>query len=206
VALRERERPRLEMVRRLHNNVLEAEAILAGAGLPPEQQSAARIGERFDNWCAEFAASIKAEGMTLKERECIAHFVAVTQRLRPHLLECYGVGGLPRTNNAMEGFIRRVKSRYRRISGRKNWNRYLLRYGRRIVFYEPAGAANAATADATPSVHGVERSRWCAARAEQQQRETEQLQPYRFRHQRLAFLANLEARWTAATSSTGLLP
>ncbi len=204
--MRERERPRLESVRRMQQQVLEAAALLAGADLPPEQQSSTVIGERFDRWCAELAVSSQAAGVGPKERECLAHFVAVTARLRPHLLECYRVRGLPRTNNDMEGFIRRVKSRYRRISGRKNWNRYLLRYGRRIVFYEPVGAARAAPAGAAPSVSGVARARWRAARAEQRDRQTEQLQQYRFRHKRGAFLANLEARWAAASSGTGPLP
>ena len=36
----------------------------------------------------------------------------------------------------MERCIRRIKTQYRRISGRKNWNAYLLRYGRSVVYYE----------------------------------------------------------------------
>jgi hypothetical protein len=36
----------------------------------------------------------------------------------------------------MEGFIRQIKARYRRISGRKNWNAYLLRHGRNAPFYD----------------------------------------------------------------------
>jgi hypothetical protein len=34
----------------------------------------------------------------------------------------------------MEGCIRVIKTRYRRISGRKNWDGYLLRYGRRVTY------------------------------------------------------------------------
>src|SRR6266852_5654920 len=36
----------------------------------------------------------------------------------------------------MERSIRRLKTRYRRISGRKNWNAYVLRYGRSAAYYE----------------------------------------------------------------------
>jgi len=41
----------------------------------------------------------------------------------PRLFHCDDVAGMPRTNSDLEGFIRSVKTRYRRISGRKNWNR-----------------------------------------------------------------------------------
>jgi len=47
--------------------------------------------------------------------------------LRSHLVQCYDQEGFPRTNNEMERSIRALKTRYRRISGRKNWNSYLLR-------------------------------------------------------------------------------
>ena len=32
--------------------------------------------------------------------------------------------------------IRAIKHRYRRISGRKSWNSYLLRYGRYVAHFE----------------------------------------------------------------------
>ena len=147
-----------------------------------------------------------AEGVPATEQRAIAHFVAVTQRLRPHLLECYAVAGLPRTNNDMEGFIRRVKSRYRRISGRKNWNRYLLRYGRRIVYDEPGPGLNGGAAGSAPPLGAVDRATWRAARTEQKGRQREQLQQYRFRHQRVACLAAIEVRWAAVSSSTDPLP
>ena len=56
--------------------------------------------------------------------------------LRPHLVQCYDREDFPRTNNDMERSIRRLKTRYRRISGRKNWNAYVLRYGRSAAYYE----------------------------------------------------------------------
>lgn len=206
VALREQERARLDSARRMQQWVLEAEALLAGTALLPEERTPERIGAPFDRWCADLLIQSQAPEVAAVEQRAIAHFGAVTGRLRPHLLECYTVPGLPRTNNEMEGFIRQVKSRYRRISGRKNWNRYLLRYGRRIVYYEPSGWAGQAAAHGGPPLGPVDRTAWRAARAAQQARQTEQLTQYRFRHKQAECLAALEARWAAASAGTGVLP
>jgi len=62
-----------------------------------------------------------------------AHLLKVLTHLRPGLVHCYDVKGFPRTNNEMERTIRAIKMHYRRISGRKNWNNYLLRYGRCVA-------------------------------------------------------------------------
>jgi hypothetical protein len=51
-----------------------------------------------------------------------------------HLIQCYDQEGFPRTNNELERTIRALKTQYRRISGRKNWKSYLLRYGRCVAY------------------------------------------------------------------------
>jgi hypothetical protein len=66
----------------------------------------------------------------------LAYFVGVLTRMQPHLLVWTTVAGLPRTSNDLERFIRAMKTRYHRMSGRKNWEAYLLRYGQRIAYYE----------------------------------------------------------------------
>lgn len=206
VALREAERERLDSAQRMQQWVLEAEELLAGTALLPEQRTRERVGAQFDAWCADLLTQNQEAAGPVAEQRAVAHFGAVTARLRPQLFECYAVAGLPRTNNDMEGFIRRVKSRYRRISGRKNWNRYLLRYGRRIVYYEPCGQPEEGTAPSGPVLGPVDRAAWRAARAEQQARQTEQLTQYRFRHNQAECLTALEARWAAASVGTRALP
>jgi len=67
------------------------------------------------------------------EQTCLTEFLQVLTNLRPHLVQCYDRVGFPRTNNDMERSIRGLKTQYRRVSGRKNWNRYLLRYGRSVA-------------------------------------------------------------------------
>ncbi len=194
-------------MRRLHARVREAEAILAGSWAAiMEEVTNAAVAERFDRWVAQLSADAAQALDTALERSCLAHFLHVTQNMRPQLMQCYDVGGMPRTNNDMEGFIRAIKTRYRRVSGRKNWNRYRLRYGRRVAYYEARVQMEAGTGDVEQGVRRVTPAQWRVARAEQRRCQAEQLKQHRFRHTRTKFLQELEARWAAAVLRTDLLP
>ncbi len=196
----------LSCIRRMHGWVLQAEAILGGTWAAAEEVvSNAEVATRFDGWVATLRANAR-EQLTATEQRCLAHFLHVTDSLRPQLLQCYDVTGMPRTNNDMEGFIRAIKTRYRRMSGRKNWNRYLLRYGRRVAYYEARARMETGTVGNELGMRQVTPTRWRAAQAEQRQCQAEQLKQYRFRHKRTAFLAGLEARWMAALLRTVVLP
>ena len=71
-----------------------------------------------------------------------AHLLKVLTHVRPGLVQWYDLADFPRTHNAMERMIRAIKMQYRRISGRKNWNHYLLRYGRCVASSRMLGAAS----------------------------------------------------------------
>ncbi len=204
---RERWREDLDSIRRMHGRVLEAEAILAGSWASADAAvTNAGVAARFDAWVAALRQEVGREVVPETERRCLQHFLDVTTNLRPQLIQCYDLAGLPRTNNDMEGFIRGIKTRYRRLSGRKNWNRYLLRYGRRVAFYEAQVRTEGGQAGVEEGIRRVAPGRWRAVRAEQQARQENQLKQYRFRHKRAKFLQGLEARWTEAAQRTALLP
>lgn len=192
----------------MHTRVLEAERILSGDALRADNLSVttASVGQRFDAWCLALQAQLEDPALIAPERQCLEHFVHVTRNMRPHLIQCYDLDDLPRTNNDMEGFIRSIKTRYRRISGRKNWNRYLLRYGRRVAYYEAGVRMTGEPRAIDACVGRVPHDRWRQARAEQRRCQEEQLKQYRVRHRREQFLAGLEARWAETTHCTGLLP
>ncbi len=104
----------------------------------------------------------------------------------------------------MERSIGGLKTQYRRVSARKNWNAYLLRYGR-------SGAYAAWwEQDATHRQHlyqqagRLDRFRWRELRRESTRAQSEQLTRFRFRNIRQALLASLEARWAVATQSVPL--
>ena len=46
--------------------------------------------------------------------------------------------GLPRTDNELERFIRQIKMRQRRGSGRKNVHDFVVRYGAYAALIDPA--------------------------------------------------------------------
>ncbi len=191
----------------MHGWVLEAEAILSGSwAAAAEAVTNAGVAARFDAWIAKLQDAASGQRLTETDQECLSHFLQVTDSLRPQLIQCYDVVGLPRTNNDMEGFIRAIKMRYRRVSGRKNWNRYLLRYGRRVAYYEAQVRSTEGEAGVNGAIARVTPAQWRGARAEQRACQEDQLKQYRFRHKRAAFLQGLEARWAAAAPRTSLLP
>src|SRR5512142_2152061 len=132
------------------------------------------------------------------EQECLTECLQVLSNLRSHLVQCYDHQDFPRTNNDMERSIRRLKTPYRRVSGRKNWNAYLLRYGRSVAY------AAWWAQDATHRQHleqraaQWDRTRWRELRRETPLAQSEQLTRFRFRHKRHSLLASLEQRWASA--------
>jgi hypothetical protein len=198
---REQWREELDCVRRMHGWVLEAEAILSGSWAGEEEKvTNAVVAACFDAFVERLKGKADEQQLTESEQRCLCHFLHVTASLRSHLIQCYDVEGLPRTNNDMEGFIRAIKTRYRRVSGRKNWNRYLLRYGRRVAYYEAQVRSAGGEAGVNGAVGKVTPKQWRGGRAEQRARQEEQLKQYRFRHKRATFLQRLEARWAEAAS------
>jgi hypothetical protein len=198
MARREQWHDDLKLVGRLHADVITAEGILSGVTLQQEQRPVTNVSvqRRYEQWCAELRERLQEATLSETERRCLSHFLHVTKNMSPRLFNCYDSESLPRTNNDLEGFIRSVKTRYRRVSGRKNWNRYLIRYGARVAFYE-ARSRTGELVEMTEGMRRVNGYRWRRGRVEQTARQQEQLKQHRVRHRRDAYLADLEARWAA---------
>src|SRR5205807_3477824 len=125
----------LRQVKRMHGWVLEIDHLLDGSWTEPgEEVSNATVGSRLDAWREQMATLLSEETLSDLERECLGECLQVLSNLRPYLVQCYDRKDFPRTNNEMERSIRALKTQYRRISGRKNWNAYLLRYGRCVAY------------------------------------------------------------------------
>ena len=104
----------------------------------------------------------------------------------------------------MERSIRGLKTQYRRVSGRKNWNAYLLRYGRSVAYaaWWEQDAAHRKLLE--QSAGRLDRARWRQLRQETTRAQSEQLTRFRFRHKRQALLTSLEERWATPAQSAFL--
>ena len=207
MSLHEEKKELLAQIKSMRNWVLEAEHILDGSwAKQAEEIRNAEVGRRFDAYLERLSRFVEAAERTEEEQLRLGHLLKVLTHLRPGLVQCYDVKGFPRTNNEMERTIRAIKMHYRRISGRKNWNNYLLRYGRCVAYQEwwlhqPDGEAQLQA-----RLQQVPASSWRYVRQETRHCHQEQLNRFRFRHQPLDYLAALEMRWEQTTRTRVLPP
>lgn len=115
------------------------------------------------------------------------------------LFASYDVAGLPRTNNELERFIRQIKMSQRRVSGRKNVQDFIIRYG-----------AYAALVDETENLdellarlEQVDQAEFLKERQQLNLTLLQEAKVHRFRFHRADFLADLETRWEAAVAQSG---
>jgi hypothetical protein len=196
----------LVQVTRMRDWVLQAERILDGSWAQAgEVVTNAKVAERLDAWRQTLAGLLSAGTLSELEQSCLSEFLRVLSHLRPYLVQCYNRNDFPRTNNELERSIRILKTQYRRVSGRKNWNSYLLRYGRSVAYaaWWEQDAAHQQQLELRAA--RLDRTRWRQFRRETKAAQSEQLKRFRFRHKRQAYLASLEQRWAAA-STTHPLP
>src|SRR5207247_10639053 len=106
-------------------------------------------------------------------REPVRHLGVVLRRLGEGLYHSYDVPGLPRTDNALEQFYRRVKTEQRRITGRKRSDAFVVRVGGFAVYATAAsGDSEAALLDQLAAVPAAEWQRERATLRATQERQT----------------------------------
>jgi hypothetical protein len=134
-----------------------------------------------------------AGGIPAWLRPRVEHLVTVLRRLGPGLYHCYDVPGLPRTDNTMEQFYRRLRSEQRRITGRQRADAFVARVGGFAVYATAAStvpeAAQLRRLAAVPATH------WQRERLILRANQDRQAKLRRFRLAPAAYLADLEARW-----------
>lgn len=198
----------MSQIQRMHTWVLETEHILSGDWIQEGDDLTNRmVSERFDAWLATLQAQLSGEeSLTEIEKECLMYFLQISRSLRPRLIRCYDIPGLPRTNNEMEGYIRGLKTRYRRVSGRKNWNAYLLRYGQSMAYFDSFELAGLDEQALFTCFCRVDHHVWHKNRDHHRSIQSDRLNVFRFRRQPERYLQQLENRWELTLCQTGVLP
>lgn len=126
----------------------------------------------------------------------VAHICATFRQRWPRLFACYGWPEPYRTNNDLETFFGRLRTRQRRINGRKAVHEFIIRYGEWAVFIDPTETLEQLL-QRFEQFDQAEFDREYA-RFEQSQQRLRIL--YRFRHHPRRCLKELEQRWAEAIS------
>lgn len=199
-------RDQLEQVKRLSEWLCEVKALLAkeAAHPPAEPVSNEIVGRCLDAWREQMAQRLSTDALSELEQEGLRERLQVLSNRRPSLMQCYDRADFLRTNNDLERSIRALKTQDRRVSGRKHWNAYLLRYGRCVAsaawWEQDENHSHALQRHVTR----MDRGRWRELRQQTNHAQQEQRTRFRFRHRRQSVLVSLESRWTEATPSASL--
>ena len=165
------------------------------AGQPPPTSQ--DVAHKVDHYLAALRAP---DGPAADETD---HQVAVhiDQTFRNRwwgLFTCYDVPALPRTNNELERYMRRIKTGQRRIVGHKDVHDFLIRYGRYVAcvdYRESPEALLARLGQVTQDDFQRERQVLDSALLRGQKR-------HRFRHHQVDYLCGLESQWAAAVEKS----
>jgi hypothetical protein len=178
----------LEVARRLEPPAPDA---------PEPALSGAEVRARVEAYLNELTTACASGTVAAWLRPKVEHLVTILRRLEAGLYHCYDVPGLPRTDNDLEQFYRRVKAEQRRITGRKRADAFIVRVGGFAVYATAAsGESEAALRRALATVPAAA---WQQERATLRANQERQAKMRRFRLRRAAYLADLEARWAQLT-------
>ena len=180
-----------------HNGLLAVARQLEPTPDPATGRSpdGATVRARVEAGLAALTAGCTTGAVAAWVRPRVEHLVTVLRRLGDGLYHCYDVPGLPRTDNAMEQFYRRVKTEQRRITGRKRADAFVVRVGGFAVYATAASAVPEAAM--LLQLAAVPAAAWQQERVTLRANQERQAKMGRFRRYRDAYLAELEARWAA---------
>lgn len=192
--------PRIAELRQVHAGLLDLAHLLEPPSpdeLPPDTPASTVVRQRVLDRLAHLDAATASGQVPGWLREPARHVGIVLRRLGEGLCHCYDVPGLPRTDNALEQFYRKVKSEQRRITGRKRADAFVVRVGGFAVY--ATAASGTAEGVLLRQLAAVAAADWQRQREQLRRTQARQTKMRRFRLHRATYLAELEARWVTAT-------
>ena len=116
------------------------------------------------------------------------------------LFTCYDVQDLPRTNNDLERYMRRIKTGHRRVCGHKNVHDFIIRYGRYAAYVDYRESID----DLLGRLRQVSQDDFLRERQALDITLVREQKRHRFRHHQADYLRELEERWGTATEKARL--
>jgi hypothetical protein len=166
---------------------------IARAWEPEPPTSGAAVQAQVATILQEIREGIEQGTIAAWLQPALTHLADLLQRIGPALYHCYDVPGLPRTNNDLEHFYRRLKCTERRITGHKRSDQFVVRAGGFAVY--AVLAAEKAEDDLQATFGAVTAEAWQGERQRLHAICQRQLKMHRFHLDRSAYLADLETRW-----------
>lgn len=140
-----------------------------------------------------------SQGTGPEDQEVAAHINRIFRSFWWGLFASYDVAGLPRTNNELERFIRQIKMGQCRVSGRKNVQDFIIRYGAYVALVDQAESLD----ELLVRLQQVDQPEFLKVRQQLNLTLIQEAKIHRFRFHRADFLADLEARWETAVAQSG---
>ena len=151
------------------------------------------VAQAVDHYLTELLAEV-ATDMDEENQRVAAHINEAFRNRWWGLFTCYDVEDLPRTNNDLETYMRRIKTGHRRITGRKNVHDFLIRYG----CYAACVDYRESVDDLLDRLQQVSHEDFLRERRALDTTLLREQKRHRFRHHQPAYLHELEERWAAA--------
>jgi len=157
---------------------------------PPTGQS---VAHAVDHYLIKLLAQVATDADE-EDQRVAAHIDQTFRNRWWGLFTCYDVEGLPRTNNELERYMRRIKTGKRRVSGRKNVHDFLIRYGRYAACVDYRESVD----DLLTRLRQVSHDDFLHERRALDTALLREQKRHRFRHHQADYLCELEERWATA--------
>jgi len=155
------------------------------------------VAQQVDRYLTDLLAST-GPATDETDHQVAVHIAQMFRNRWWGLFTCYDVPELPRTNNELERYMRRIKTGQRRILGHKDVHDFLIRYGRYVAcvdYRENSEALLARLSQVSQDDFQRARQVMDTALLREQKR-------HRFRHHQADYLCGLESQWAAAVEKS----
>lgn len=155
------------------------------------------VSQEVDHYLIKLLDQVSA-GEDEEDQRVAVHLNKIFRERWWGLFKCYDVKGLPRTNNELERYMRRIKSGHRRIVGRKNVHNFIIRYGRYAACVDHQENLD----ELLKRLQQVSQDDFLCERRDLDTALIKEQKRFRFRHHQAKFLQELEERWAKAVEKS----